>query len=288
MHPPAADASGPVRLRPVALALGGGAGLGWAHIGVIRRLNERGITIDALAGTSIGAVVAACHASGQLDTLETLARSATRMMVLRFLDVSFNGGVLGGRAIERELNRYLRDHRLEDLPLPCATVAADLVTGRPVVITRGPVVEAVRASLSIPGVFPPVRRGAEVLADGGLITPVPVAAVRSLSRSPVLAVNLMGDYQGRARAAGLDRDPTRRPPVIAVSRTSLGLMLAVLTELSLRETPADAVITPRVGHLDVADFTQADALIEAGRGAVDDAWPAIEQAAAPITPLTIS
>jgi NTE family protein len=272
----------------IALALGGGAALGWAHIGVIQALEARGLVIEAVAGTSIGAVVAAAYCAGRLPALEALARSANRMLVLKFLDVSFNGGVLGGRVIERELKRYFLDHRLEDLPIPCATVAADLATGTPVVMRTGPIVEAVRASLSIPGIFPPLRRDGHVLADGGLINPVPVSAARLLSAAPVIAVNLQADYLGRAGAAGLDRDPAKPPPVVGVSRASIGLMLATLADLSLRLTPADAVIEPRIGHVDVADFTRADELIREGAAAVERVWPVIGAALQPAEAVTIS
>lgn len=265
----------------VALALGGGAALGWAHIGVVRTLVERGVRIEAVAGTSIGAVVAACVAADKLDALEELALSATALTVLRYLDVSFRGGMLGGRTIERQLRRHFDGLLMEDLPLPCATVAADLITGAEVVLRDGPVVEAVRASLAIPGVFKPVARGDCMLADGGLVNPVPVSAARQLSARPVIAVNLQGDYVNRAAAAGFRKAAgSARVSAIRTTRASLGLLLASLSNHVLAAHPADLVITPAIGHIDVGDFTRADDLIQAGRQATEKTWPAIEALAA--------
>ncbi|MCH8683811.1 patatin-like phospholipase family protein [Pedomonas mirosovicensis] len=261
----------------VALALGGGAALGWAHIGIVRTLVERGVHIDAVAGTSIGAVVAACVAADKLDALEDLARSATALTVLRYLDVGFRGSMLGGRTIERQLRRHFGDLRLEDLPLPCATVAADLVSGTEVVLRDGPVVEAVRASLAIPGLFKPVVRNDYMLADGGLVNPVPVSAARQLSACPVIAVNLQGDYINRAAATGFRKAAgNARISAIRTTRASLGLLLSSLARHVLAANPADLVITPAIGHIEVGDFTRAEDLIQAGRRAAEDAWPTIE------------
>jgi len=273
----------PPRLAPVALALGGGAALGWAHIGVVRALLARGVVIEAVAGTSIGAVVAVCVAGGKLDMLEEIARAATGMTVLRYLDVHMRGGgMLGGRTIEKQLLAHFGDARIEDLALPCATVAGDLVTGETVVIDRGPLVEAVRASLAIPGIFTPVRRDGRLLADGGLVAPVPVAAARALSARPVIGVNLQGDYRARAAKVAAKARPDSPPPsALAISRASLGLLLTTLSESQLKLHPADAVIAPKVGHVDVGDFTKARELIRIGHEAVADAWPML---AAVLTP----
>ncbi len=266
----------PAQPPTVALALGGGAALGWAHIGVVRTLVERGVKIDAVAGTSIGAVVAACIAADKLDALEELALSATGLTVLSYLDVSFRGGMLGGRTIERQLRLHFDGLRLENLPLPCATVAADLISGTEVVLRDGSVVEAVRASLAIPGIFKPVLREGRMLADGGLVNPVPVSAARQISTSPIIAVNLQGDYANRAATAGFRRAASAsRVSAIRTTRASLGLLLSTLANHVLAAHPADLVITPPIGHIDVGDFTRADDLIQAGRRATEAAWDQI-------------
>jgi NTE family protein len=270
------------RLAPVTLALGGGAALGWAHIGVVRLLQERGLPIAGVAGTSIGAVVGAALAAGKLDVLENLARSTNGLTVLRFLDLSFRpGGVLGGRAVEKELTRHFSGLSIEALPTPFASVAADLITGNEVVLRSGSLVEAVRASLAIPGVFTPVMRDGQILADGGLLNPVPVSAARLLSSAPVVAVNLQGDYLRRAEAAGLRVDATRSANVVKLSRASFGLLLTALTDLKMALHPADVTITPLIGHIDTGQFTKADELIQLGRAAAAAAWPQIAALAAP-------
>jgi NTE family protein len=246
-------------LAPVSLALGGGAALGWAHIGVVRLLQERGLPIAAVSGTSIGAVVGAALAAGKLDVLENLARATNGLTVLRYLDVSLKpGGVLGGRTVERELTRHFSGLTVEDLPTPFAAVAADLISGTEVVIRTGSLVEAVRASLAIPGLFSPVLRDGQILADGGLLNPVPVSAARCLSAAPVVAVNLQGDYLRRAAAAGLQADAMKPANVVKLSRASFGLLL-----------------TPLIGHIETGHFTKADELIALGRAAAIAAWPQI-------------
>ncbi len=273
----------PFSLQPVSLALGGGAALGWAHIGVAQILAERGLPLAAVAGTSIGAVVAACLADNKLDALEKIARSANGLTVIRYLDVSMRGGgVLGGRIIERELSRVFGTRLIEHLGIPCATVAADLVTGQQVVLRTGSVSEAVRASLAIPGIFTPVVKNGMVLTDGGVLNPVPVSVARSLSPAPVIAVHLFGDHTERAETMGLHKTAAgKRANMISISRLSVNLMVSALTDARLAINPPDVLITPQIGHIDVGDFTKADMLIEAGRKAAIAAWPAIMAIAAP-------
>jgi NTE family protein len=237
-------------------------------------LKARNVPIAAVAGTSIGAVVAAAVAGNKLDELEEMARSATMRTVLSYLDVSWRGGggMLGGKVIEKQLKLHFGDAMLEDLTIPCATVAADLISGQEVVIRTGPVVQAVRASLAIPGIFTPQMRDGLMLADGGLLNPVPVDVARSLSSAPVVAVNLQGDYQARAAAAGLGVEG-KRATMMRISRTSLGLLLKALSDRSLALNPPDLEITPAIGTIDVGDFTRASDLIALGRAAAEKVWP---------------
>ncbi|QYE36220.1 patatin-like phospholipase family protein [Polymorphobacter sp. PAMC 29334] len=257
-----------------ALALGGGAGLGWAHIGVLRELTARGVTIDAIAGTSIGAIAAVCLAADRLGVLEDLARSTGGRQVMRYIDVDLRrGSLLGGRAVARELLRHFGHAELQDLFIPCAVVAADLITGHEVVMTRGSVVEAVRASIAIPGIFPPLRRGGQVLVDGGVVTPVPVRAVRALSTAPVIAINLQGDYLRRAEKGLPARLRILTP--MRVGRAGISLLLAELARKSLLLDPPDLELALPVGHFHVRNFTKANELIDIGAAAVAEAWPEI-------------
>ena len=264
----------------VALALGGGAGLGWAHIGVLRALLARGVVIDAVAGTSIGAVAAACLAADRLDVLEELARSANLRKVVRFLDVNLRrGSLLGGRAVARELRKHFGEQRLEALTIPCAVLAADLVSGTEVVLTSGSIVDAVRASIAIPGIFPPVRQGDMLLVDGGVLNPVPVRAVRALSNAPVIAVNLQGDYLRRAET-GMSPHARALTPM-RVGRAGISLLMAQLARQSLALDPPELELALPVGHIHVRNFTKAHELIDIGAAAVAANWTAIEALAAP-------
>jgi NTE family protein len=141
-------------------------------------------------------------------------------------------------------------------------------------MTRGSVVEAVRASIAIPGIFPPVRRDGMILIDGGVVAPVPVRAVRALSKSPVLGINLQGDYLRRS-AKGLPAAKRIMTP-LRVGRAGLTLLLSELARKDLLLDPPDLEIAPAIGHIDVRNFTRAHELIELGAAAVVEAWPQIE------------
>jgi len=263
---------------PIAVALGGGAALGWAHIGVLRALNEAKIPVKAIAGTSIGALAAVCFAAGRLDSLERIARSTSWLRILSLLDLHWRpGAMLGGRGIMRELSMHLGDIQFQELFIPSAAVAADLITGEPVIITRGPVNPAIMASMAIPGLFRPVKRDGHFLVDGGVVMPVPVAAARMIAPTlPVLSVNLQGDYQGRKVALAIRSRPDRSHSTMAVVRASTMLLMAELARASLLIDPPDLALTLRVGHIDIHDFTRAEELIEIGRRSVLDCLPAIE------------
>jgi NTE family protein len=261
----------------IALALGAGAGLGWAHIGVLRALNESNIQVIACAGTSIGALAAVCMGAHRLDVLEGIARGANLRTVLRFLDPYWkSGAVLGGREIARHLELHLGHIRFQDLHVPVSAVAADLLTGEPVIMDRGPVAKAVRASMALPGIFHPVGMDDRLLIDGGVAMPVPVSAARLLAPGvPLLAINLLGDYQGRARALRRTWAERRSVSTLGVVRAATALMTASLTRHSLSVDPPDLQLDLAVGHIDAGNFTRADELIRIGRAAVEDALPDI-------------
>jgi NTE family protein len=197
----------PVRERPdsqerkrpkIGIALGGGAARGWAHIGVLKALVEIGITPDIIAGTSIGAVVGGCHAAGAMTDLETFARDLTRRRVFGLLDLNFAGsGLIAGNRLTKLLVGRLRDCRIEELAPRVVCVATELATGHEIWISRGHLVEAMRASYALPGIFQPVNVNGRWLVDGALVNPVPVSAARALGAEIVIAVNLNADVFGR-------------------------------------------------------------------------------------------
>ncbi len=176
------------------LALGSGSARGWAHIGVIRALIEAGIRIDYVAGTSIGAVVGAIYASGNIEALEEIVLQLDWKQIASFLDVVFpKSGLIDGNRISEFIRTHVGAKNIEDLSLPFCAVSTDLITGNEVVIKDGDIIEAVRASISVPGIFTPVRKGDMILVDGGLVNPVPVSVVREMGADLVIAVDLNHD-----------------------------------------------------------------------------------------------
>src|SRR5262249_28337634 len=149
-----------VKRPTIGLVLGGGAARGFAHIGVIRALLAKGYTPDVITGTSIGAVVGGCYAAGKLDDFEEWARSLTRRTLLSYLDVSFSGsGLLGGNKLADKLTERLGDITIDRLSVRYAAIATEIGTGHEIWITRGRLIDALRASYALPGIFPPIHMG---------------------------------------------------------------------------------------------------------------------------------
>lgn len=178
--------------RPkVGLALGSGSARGLAHLGVIRAIEEAGIEVCCIAGTSIGALIGAIHAAGKLDELETVFRGLDWKKTASFFDVVLpKSGLLDGAKVSELVRAHIHADAIEMLNKPFAAVATDIVSGEEVVIRSGDVIEAVRASISVPGIFTPVRSNGRILVDGGLTNPVPVSAVRAMGADVVIAVDL--------------------------------------------------------------------------------------------------
>lgn len=258
--------------RPLGLALGGGAALGFAHIGVIRELERRCVTVDLVAGTSIGAIIGACLAAGLVEELESVARSIRVGTVLRYLDPSFaRGALIGGRSIERTLYDYFGDRRIESLDIPFAAVAGDLLTGETVTITKGPVVEALMASIAIPVIFQPVELNDRLLVDGSLVEPTPIRTAREMGARRVIAVDLTTDYESRITKL----KNGQRLPIAAnfhIARASMWMLIKSFSEANRASHPADVMIAPRVGHVDAANFTRAHELIVTGERAARRAF----------------
>jgi NTE family protein len=183
------------RRRPViGVALGGGAARGFAHIGILRTLIAHGIVPNVIVGTSIGAVVGGAYATGHLDKLEEWARGLKPRNVLGYLDVRLNGsGLIGGDRLAAELETAIGATLIEDLPVKYATVATEVRTGHEIWLTHGRIVDAIRASYALPGIFSPVLVGDRWLVDGALVNPVPVSAARAFGAEIVIAANVSSD-----------------------------------------------------------------------------------------------
>jgi len=262
-NPPASPPPKPPRPPRIGLALGGGAARGFAHIGVIQVLEEAGIPVSLVAGTSAGSLVAALYAAGRNGA--TLARLALAMDESAITDWAFPGrGLIRGEA----LARYVRDQTggklIEQLPLPLGIVATDLDNGQPMLFQRGDVGAAVRASSAVPAIFQPVKIGTREYVDGGLVSPVPVRFARQMGAELVIAVDISSPPDG---------NPTSDPFKLLLQ--TFAIMGRSINTFELKD--ADVVVRPRLTGVSSADFTARQRAIDAGREAALAALPALRQ-----------
>ncbi len=265
--------------KKIGLALSGGAARGLAHIGVLDVLQKEGVPIDMIAGTSAGALVGAVYACCRdSDTVKKHALSIDWKKMASLLDLSFRmSGLLKGRRIEKFLAGFLGGNiNFSDLKIPFACVATDIDTGEEVVIDTGPVPEALRATISIPGVFTVARRGERFLVDGGLTTPVPVDVVRRMGADFVIAVNVNPPVTDRLSKTGEKRLKAHKEPnIFHIMMQSLYITTYVVARNSLSN--ADIVIEPDLRHLGAGDFQKAGEMILMGQEAATDAIPRIKR-----------
>lgn len=180
--------------RPrIGIALGGGAARGWAHLGILRWLQEHDLYPDVVCGTSIGALVGAAAAADELERLENWVRMLKWQDVMSYLDLTFSGGFIRGDKLFKYFESILPDRNIEDLARPFAAVATELLNGQEVWLRKASVYQAVRASTALPGLFAPVRYQDRWLVDGGLVNPVPVSVCRALGAERIIAVDLNAD-----------------------------------------------------------------------------------------------
>ncbi len=299
--------------RPrIGLALGAGAARGWSHIGVLQELAARNVPVDIIAGASIGAVVGGCYAAGKLSAIEGFARSLTRRRVFSLMDVSFSGaGMLSGGKLRDELARELDGLRIESLPITFGAVATEIGSGHEVWLRKGDLVQAVRASYALPGIFEPLRIDNRWLFDGALVNPVPVTLCRALGADLVIAVNLVGDtaYRGAliadgtqgaieavGEAPGENADPAatearqlrrqfgRRadgaPGIAAAMLDAFNITQDRIARSRLAGDPPDVLINARLSKVGLFEFHRAEELIAIGRDAARRALNEIEEIAA--------
>jgi NTE family protein len=267
------------RKKKVGLALSGGAARGFAHIGVLEVLQQAGIPIDMIAGTSAGAIVGAIFAA-RLDCniVKEYGLETDWKKMAPLVDPSFRiSGLLKGRKIKNQLAKFLGgDIDFKDLKIPFACVATDIDTGEEVVINSGSVAEALRASISIPGVFTVVRHGERYLVDGGLTTPVPVDVVKRMGADFVIAVNVNPRVTERLSKSGLQRVKAHKEPnIFQIMMQSFYITTYVVAQNSLAD--ADIVIEPDLKHMGAGDFQKAGKMILMGQEAAADAIPQIKR-----------
>jgi NTE family protein len=282
----------------IGLALGGGAARGWAHIGVLKALLDAGIKPDVVAGTSIGAVVGGCYLANRLDELERFARELTRRRVFGYLDFNLAGsGLITGQRLCDRLKEQLGDRTIETLEAPFTAVATEIGTGHEVWLSRGRLVDAIRASYALPGVFRPVNINGRWLFDGALVNPVPVSVCRAFGARYVIAVNLNTEMYGRITAASqvsaarhetpaagsgvvkgkngraalkllqrqlFGRGEEEVPGISTVMIEAFNIVQDRIARSRLAGDPPDFMISPRLGGIGPFDFHRAEELIERG------------------------
>src|SRR5215813_5582102 len=296
----------------IGLALGGGSARGWAHIGVLRALNAEGIYPDIIAGTSIGAVVGGCYVAGELGALELFARELTRRKVLGFLDFNFSGsGLINGQRLCDILDRQLKGIAIEAMEKRFVAVATEIGTGHEIWLSSGRLVDAMRASYALPGIFRPVAINGRWLFDGALVNPIPVSVCRALGARYVIAVSLSADScghgtvvphleaadpaeptpgqpepgliqrNGRAVKKLLQRQVFGRtdngPGISRVMMEAFNIVQDRIARSRLAGDPPDVIIQPRLPTFGLFDFHQADALIQGGVAATERELEDIER-----------
>lgn len=294
----------------IGLALGSGSARGWSHIGVIRALERAGIVPDIVCGTSIGALVGAVYAAGELDRLEPWVKSLSWKSVLGLMDFRMGGGLIeGGKLSDFFRSRY-DDRGIAGLKKAYACVATELYTGREIWLREGPVIDAVRASIALPGLFTPAQHEGRLLVDGGLVNPVPVSLCRAMGADLVIAVDLNWDIMLRhSRVASHAQAPeieaedaataqggllqaivsrlrpawvangrengSQMPSMLDVLTSSINIMQMRITQSRLAGEPADVVIRPRLNDVAAMDYHLAAPTITEGERAAEFALPQI-------------
>lgn len=294
----------------IGIALGGGMARGFAHIGVLKVLARHNIHPTIIAGTSIGSLVGASYLSNKMQDLEDWARSLNRRRLLSYLDIRVRGaGLIGGKKLLNLLESHFGDVRIEDMPHPFSIIATDLATGHEVWLREGPLLSAMRASYSLPGIFPPVQINGRNLVDGALVNPCPISVCRAMGARLTIAVDLHADMIGKATKPGnnyqtvagfdlfdenqvpkeqqkpflssplsikmFDREPGT-PSLFGVMVSSLGIIQDRLTRSRLAGDPPDIHIKPMLGHIGMLEFEKADELIRIGEEAAERMIPDIK------------
>jgi NTE family protein len=264
------------RKLKVGLALGGGYARGLAHVGVLEVLEREGIPVDMIAGTSIGALVGGLYArEHDAGLIKKQAMQLDWVGVTSLVDFTIpRSGFMGGKRVTNLLRRFIGDAQFKDLSIPLACVAADIISGDEVVIREGSVLEAIRASISIPIVFKVCKKNNRYLVDGGLVNPVPVSVVKQMGADFVIAVDVTPDKSERANFLTKNAD-VKEPGIFQVMVQSI----YITTYLSARVVSegADVLIHPHLAHIGPSEFHKARECILEGELAAEDMVPHIKR-----------
>ena len=300
----------------IGIALGSGSARGWSHVGVLQALADEGIEPDIVCGCSMGALVGAAYVAGELAALDKWARSVNWIKITSFLDIDLtSGGLIEGKRIMSFLQTLREDAPIESFEKPFIAIATELMTGREVWLQQGSMIDAVRASVALPGIFSPVELDGKWLLDGGLVNPVPVSACRALGADIIIAVNLNGDLVGKHTHQSLskktkDKSPStgldvldrllkevpsgvgkslkklapdlllresKTPGYFDVGASAINIMQDQITRSRLAGEPPHIMLTPQLRDLGILEFNRADEAISEGRRCVKRALPTIKE-----------
>jgi len=300
----------------IGIALGSGAARGWSHVGVLQALVEEGIEPDIVSGSSMGALVGAAYVAGELETLEKWACSMDWRDIVGFLDIDLtSGGLIEGKRIMSFMQTLKEDTPIESFEKPFTAIATDLATGREIWLQQGSIVDAVRASIALPGIFSPVKLDGRWLLDGGLVNPVPVSACRAMGADFIIAVNLNGDLVGKhprtppakkvvdkPSSYHLDifdklfkklpsniRDSLEKiapdllvsgnktPGYFEVSAGAINIMQDQITRSRLAGEPPHIILAPQIQDLGILEFNRGEEAISEGRKSVKRALPLLQE-----------
>jgi len=305
-------------VKKIGLALGSGSARGWSHLGVIRAIREARIPIDVVSGTSMGAMIAGAFAAGFIEPLETWVRALTWPDIIGLMDVNLpRAGLFEGDRLTKYLRETMTDLQIEDLPIPFAAVATELNSGKEVWFQEGSLMDAIRASMSMPGILTPFQRGAEWLVDGGLVNPIPVSLCRHMGADVVIAVNLNSDIMGRRflvresdsfakrsktalsqKLASLingklkssqvslfkslvQEQPDRGPSLVQVISKSVYIMQDRITRQRLATDLPEIVVSPHLAHIGLLEFNRGEESIDEGYRAMRLMIPLLEDLISP-------
>lgn len=248
--------------RKIALVLSGGGARGLAHIGAIEALEEAGFVISSVAGTSMGALVGGMYAAGCLPRFRQWICGLDRYKILGMVDFAFSSeGLVKGNRVMKALRTLVPEVRIENLAVPFSAIAADLLSGREVVFDHGCLFDAIRASISIPSVFRPVRSDGMVLVDGGTVNPLPLDRVLRQPGDRLAAIDVSASFSGLCGSLNY----------YSLISVSSEIMIQRITRLTCRLCPPDLLVEMPCDRFGIFEFHRAAEIIEAGRRLTSDA-----------------
>jgi len=253
----------------IGLVLGSGGPKGLAHIGVIKVLEKNNIPIDFIAGSSIGAMIGGFYAATKnIKEIEEIALNANWRQILSLIDPSFRQGLVGGKKIKEFIENYINKISFKKLKIPLSVIATDLKNGNPVIIKKGEVALAIRASISFPLIFRPVKYGHKLLADGGLSLPVPVDVIRNMGAELIIAVNLdAGPLTNKRNKIKFG--------FYRIADNSINILRHHLASCNIKN--ADLIINPKLGEVYWNKFLDGKDIILAGEKAMKKNMPELKK-----------